>query len=59
MISLNNRKISFIVACYNPNLKKLLRTVNSIIYQTYKNIEIVIAEDGGNTEYFDTLKEYF
>lgn len=59
MISLNNRKISFIVACYNPNLKKLLRTVNSIIYQTYKNIEIVISEDGGNTEYFDTLKEYF
>lgn len=41
-----NQKISIIVATYNrPGL--LVRTLNSIINQYYKNIEIIVVNDGG------------
>lgn len=41
-----NKKVSIIVATYNrPNL--LVRTLNSIINQSYKDFEIIVVNDGG------------
>ena len=42
---MEEEKISIIVPIYNVE-KYLERCVNSIINQTYKNIEIVLVDDG-------------
>ncbi|WP_419885074.1 glycosyltransferase [Paenibacillus sp. B-A-8] len=39
--------VSVIIPCYNSN-KNLLNTINSIKTQEYKNIEIIIVNDGSN-----------
>jgi glycosyltransferase involved in cell wall biosynthesis len=43
----NNPLISIIVPVYNIS-KYLERCVNSIIEQSYKNIEIILVDDGRN-----------
>lgn len=42
---MNNRKISVVVPVYNGE-RTIKRCIDSIIKQTYKNIEIVIVNDG-------------
>ena len=49
-------KLSVIVPIYNLE-KYIENTVNSICNQTYKNLEIIIVNDGSN--YWRTCKKGF
>ena len=52
-------KISFVIPVYNVKGILLSECLNSILNQTYKNIEICLADDcSTNSETIDTLKEY-
>ena len=42
---MNNIKISIVVAIYNIE-KYLPRCLNSIVNQSYKNLEIILIDDG-------------
>jgi len=57
---MDNPLVSIIVPCYNQS-KYIRETLNSIIYQTYKNWECIIVNDGStdNSEsvIFQTIKE--
>ena len=50
-------KLSFIIPCYNSE-KYLDKLMNSVINQTYKNIEIVCINDGSKDNTLKILKEY-
>lgn len=39
-------EVSFIVPVYNVPSKMLIRCIESLIYQTYENIEIILVNDG-------------
>lgn len=56
---MNNQLISIIVPVYNVK-KYLEKCINSILNQTYKNLEIILIDDGstdGSSEICDKLKE--
>jgi len=48
-----NDLISVVIPCYNDG-KYLPETIDKLQQQTYKNFEIIIANDGSTDEY--TLK---
>ena len=50
-------KISVIVAVYNTS-KYIKRCLDSLLNQTYKNIEIIVIEDGSTDNSKDILDEY-
>lgn len=50
-------KISVIVPVYNAE-KYLKRCLDSIINQTYKNLEIILINDGSNDSSLEICKEY-
>lgn len=52
-------KFSVIVLLYNSQLEKIYLTINSIVKQTLKDIEIVIADDGSSTNYYKLIEDYF
>lgn len=43
-------KISIIIPVYNVPQKFLIKCIDSVIKQTYKDIEIVIVDDGSGDE---------
>ena len=47
---MNNPLVSVIMANYNTNLEYLKEAIDSIYNQTYKNIEIIMIDDGSNNE---------
>ena len=50
-------KISIVIPVYN--VEKYLRTcLDSVVNQTFKDIEIVIVNDGSKDGSLDILKEY-
>jgi glycosyltransferase involved in cell wall biosynthesis len=49
--------ISFIIATYNSG-NSLSTTLDSIIYQTYRNFEIIVIDGGSVDDTVDILKEY-
>lgn len=51
------KKVSIIVPIYNAE-KYLKRCLNTIINQTYKNIEIILINDGSKDNSLNILKEY-
>lgn len=55
----NNREpmISVIIAIYNPG-KYLNGCLDSIINQTYKNLEIILVDDGSTDNSLEVCKEY-
>ena len=52
-------EVSALVLCYKPNLKKLIMTLKSIIYQKDVTMQIVIADDGSEIDHFDEIKAFF
>ncbi len=52
-----NKKISVIVAVYNTE-KYLDRCIESLLNQTYKNMELVIVEDCSTDSSRKLLKKY-
>lgn len=52
-------EISVIVACYNPDWRKLKATLKSIIKQNDICLEIIIADDGSKICFDDKIKELF
>ena len=50
-------KVSIIIPTYNSE-KYLKRCINSICNQTYKNIEIIIIDDGSTDNTFNICEEY-
>ena len=53
----NNELISIIVPVYNVE-KYLKRCISSIIEQTYKNIEIILVDDGSTDKSLEICKKY-
>lgn len=52
-------EVSSLVLCYKPNLKKLIMTLKSLIYQNDIKMQIVIADDGSEIDHFDEIKAFF
>lgn len=55
----NKFEISALVVCYKPNLKKLIMTLKSLIYQKDVSMQIVITDDGSEIDHFDEIKAFF
>ena len=52
-----NKKVSIIVPVYNTS-NYLDKCISSILNQSYKNIEIIIIDDGSTDNSLDILKKY-
>lgn len=55
-IDLNNIKVSVVIPFYN-RINSLIKSIESVINQTHKNIEILLINDG-STDNLDNLKEF-
>lgn len=49
--------ISIVIPCYNCS-RTVARTLDSILYQTYKNLEIVVVNDGSKDNTLEILENY-
>ena len=54
---IENKKIDILMATYNGE-KYLSEQIDSIIFQTYKNWNLLIRDDGSSDSTFEILKEY-
>ena len=52
-------KVSIVMVCYNPSMRALFFTLDSILKQKYVDIEIIVADDGSSIEYESNLLKYF
>ena len=50
---------SVIIACYNPDLEKLKKTINSVVNQKNVRFEIIVADDGSRIDYKADVIDYF
>lgn len=57
IISCSNDLITIIVPFYN-NQDSIKRCLNSIVNQTYSNLEIILINDGSTDDSLDTCKHY-
>lgn len=56
---MNNELVSVIMSCYNENPEWVENSIQSIIKQTYKNIEFIIVNDNpDNIELYSMLNKY-
>lgn len=52
-------KVDILIATYNTKIEYLKKQIDSIINQTYKNINIIISDDNSSNEQVkETLKKY-
>ena len=52
-----DKKVAILISTYNGE-KYLREQLDSILNQTYKNIEIVIRDDGYQDSTIEIIKEY-
>ena len=55
LMKVENPKVSVIVTTFNRQ-KFLLRTLMSIVNQTYKNLEIIVVDNYSNYDFFGLIK---
>lgn len=53
----NMRKLSIVIATYNAD-KTLKQALDSVRYQTYKNIELIVVDGGSSDKTMEIVKEY-
>ena len=53
----NNFKVSIIIPIYNTD-KYLRQCLDSVINQTFKDIEIIVVNDGSTDNSVNIIKEY-
>lgn len=58
MVKRMNKKLSIIVPIYNPPEEYLRRCLDSVIAQTYKEIEIILVNDGSKEEIKQICEEF-
>ena len=51
-------KISIIVPVYNTKFEYLDKCLNSIVNQSYKDIEVIVVDDGSSVSYDEIIKKY-
>ena len=56
-MTLTNPKVSIIMPCFN-RIYFLEKAINSILNQTYKNLEFIIVDDCSELETVELLKKY-
>ncbi len=49
--------VSVVIPCYNSD-KYITDTIESVLAQTYNNIEIIVVDDGSTDESFHILQQY-
>ena len=54
---MNDIKVSIVTVCFNSE-KTIERTLNSVLDQTYKNIEIIIVDNCSSDKTYDLLKTF-
>ena len=55
----NNPKVDILMATYNTKIEYLKQQLDSLLNQTYKNIQIIISDDNStNKEVIEILNEY-
>lgn len=50
-------KISIVIPIYNIKEEYIKRCINSVVNQTYKNIEIILIDDGSEKQYKEIYKK--
>jgi glycosyltransferase involved in cell wall biosynthesis len=53
---MKKNKISIIMAVYNPSISHLEKSIQSILNQTYQNLEFIIINDASNKRISEKLK---
>ena len=51
-------KVSIVVPVYNTNIEYFRQCIESLVLQTYENIEIVIVDDGSKNENVSLYEQY-
>ncbi len=52
-------KFSILVVTYNPDIKKVLLTLKSVIAQDFDDYEIIISDDGSAENCFEAIEAFF
>ena len=52
-------KFSIVVITYNSSFEKIRKTLDSVLVQTFKDYEIIIADDGSAENNEQIIKKYF
>ena len=55
---MENNCVTVIIPVYNTDEKFMNKCIESFATQTYKDIEILIVDDGSNKSTFEILEEY-
>tara|TARA_Y100000816_G_scaffold283100_1_gene259593 strand:+ start:866 stop:1558 length:693 start_codon:yes stop_codon:yes gene_type:complete len=57
MNSSNSKKVSFVMSCFNAQ-NTISKSIDSILDQTYKNIEILLMDDGSTDDTYKICSDY-